>query len=56
MGIDHLVNGQCRFAGLANGFSKEAENHAYSVAIHFMHYDFVRILQSSGLHRRWRRE
>ena len=29
-----------------NGFSKKAENHAYSVAIHFMHYNFVRIHQS----------
>jgi hypothetical protein len=28
------------------GFSKKAENHAYSVAIHLMHYNFVRIRQS----------
>jgi len=35
-----------RFARLGNGFSKKAENHAYSVAIHFMHYNFVRIHQS----------
>jgi IS1 family transposase len=35
-----------RFARLSNGFSKKAENHAYSVAIHFMHYNFVRIHQS----------
>jgi len=26
--------------------SKKAENHAYSVAIHFIHYNFVRIHQS----------
>ena len=35
-----------RFARLGNGFSKKAENHAYSVAIHFMHYNFARIHQS----------
>lgn len=35
-----------RFARLSNGFSKKAENHTYSVAIHFMHYNFVRIHQS----------
>jgi hypothetical protein len=31
---------------LTNGFSKKAENHAHSVAIHFMHYNSVRIHQS----------
>ena len=35
-----------RFTRLTNGLSKKAENHAYSVAIHFMHYNFVRIHQS----------
>ena len=35
-----------RFARLSNGFSKKAENHAHSVAIHFMHYNFVRAHQS----------
>ena len=35
-----------RFTRLTNGFSKKAENHAYSIAIHFMHYNFVRIHQS----------
>jgi IS1 family transposase len=35
-----------RFTRLTNGFSKKAENHAHSVAIHFMHYNFVRIHQS----------
>jgi IS1 family transposase len=34
-----------RFVRLSNGFSKKAENHAHSVAIHFMHYNFVRIHQ-----------
>ena len=31
---------------LSNGFSKKAENHPHSVAIHFMHYNFVRTHQS----------
>jgi hypothetical protein len=31
---------------MSNGFSKKAENHAHSVAIHFLHYNFVRIHQS----------
>lgn len=35
-----------RFTRLTNGFSKKAENHGHSVAIHFMHYNFVRIHQS----------
>jgi IS1 family transposase len=35
-----------QFTRLSNGFSKKAENHAHSVAIHFMHYNFVRIHQS----------
>jgi len=35
-----------RLARLSNGFSKKAEDHAHSVAIHFMHYNFVRIHQS----------
>jgi hypothetical protein len=35
-----------RFARLSNGFSKKAENHVHSVAIHFMHYNFVRIHQT----------
>ena len=35
-----------RFTRLTNGFSKKAENHLHSVAIRFMHYNFVRIHQS----------
>jgi IS1 family transposase len=32
-----------RFTRLTNAFSKKIENHAYSVALHFMHYNFCRI-------------
>ncbi len=32
-----------RFTRLTNGFSKKVENHAYAVAIHFIHYNFARI-------------
>lgn len=35
-----------RFTRLTNGFSKKAENHAYAVAIHYMHYNFCRIHSS----------
>ena len=32
-----------RFTRLTNGFSKKLENHAYSVALFAMYYNFVRI-------------
>jgi len=32
-----------RFTRLTNAFSKKLENHALSVALHYMHYDFCRI-------------
>ncbi|MGA2737549.1 MAG: DDE-type integrase/transposase/recombinase [Bryobacteraceae bacterium] len=35
-----------RFTRLTNGFSKKIQNHEASVALHFMHYNFVRIHQS----------
>ena len=38
--------GNRRFTRLTNAFSKKAENHAHSVAIHLMHYNFVRIHQT----------
>ncbi|MDE0176819.1 MAG: IS1 family transposase [Defluviicoccus sp.] len=31
-----------RFTRLTNAFSKKIENHAHSVALHFMHYNFCR--------------
>lgn len=34
--------GMRRFTRLTNAFSKDAENHAHSIAIHFMHYNFAR--------------
>jgi IS1 family transposase len=35
-----------RFTRLTNAFSKKVKNHAHSVAIHTMHYNFVRIHQT----------
>ena len=31
-----------RFTRLTNGFSKKLENHMYSIALYFMHYNFAR--------------
>ena len=32
-----------RFTRLTDGFSKKVENHAYTVALHMMYYNFVRM-------------
>lgn len=35
-----------RFTRLTNGFSKKVENHAHSISLHFMYYNFCRIHQT----------
>jgi hypothetical protein len=38
--------GNRRMTRLTNAFSKKAENYAHMMAIHFIHYNFVRIHQT----------
>jgi IS1 family transposase len=38
--------GMRRFTRLTNGFSRKIENHVAAVALHMMHYNFVRIHQT----------
>lgn len=35
-----------RFTRLTNAFSKKIDNHCHAIALHFMHYNFVRIHKS----------
>ena len=35
-----------RFTRLTNGFSKKADNHRHSVALHYMYYNFCRVHQT----------
>jgi hypothetical protein len=37
-----------RFTRLTNGHSKKVENHAAAIAVHFAHYNFVRLHLSLG--------
>ena len=38
--------GMRRFTRLTNAFSKKLENHIHSIALDFLHYNFVRVHQT----------
>ena len=42
-----------RFTRLTNAFSKKLENHALSVALHYMHYNFAVSIRPCALPLRW---
>lgn len=35
-----------RFTQLTNAFSKKIKNHMHAIALHFMYYNFVRIVKT----------
>ena len=37
-----------RFTRLTNGFSKKLDNHKHAVALHYFHYNFIRVHQTIG--------
>lgn len=39
--------GMRRFTRLTNGFSKKFENHCHAVSLHMMHYNFIRVHQTT---------
>ncbi len=43
--------GMRRYTRLTNAFSKKIENHAHTVSLHFMYYNFSRVHQSLRVRR-----